>query len=51
MINVEKEHWQNAQYGRRNNVELSGIPDSVEDSELELKIIEVLEKVGLKINI
>ena len=33
VINVEKEHWKNAQYGRHNNVELSGIPDSVEDSE------------------
>ena len=50
VINVEKEHWQNAQYGRCKNVELSGIPDSVEDNELEVKIIEVLERVGLKIN-
>ena len=35
------------QYGRRNNVILSGIPDSVSDDTLEVSVITVLTDIGL----
>ena len=37
------------QYGRRNSVEVSGIPDSVKDKCLEEKIISVFTSVGIDI--
>ena len=32
------------QYGRRNNLEITGIPDDVDDQNLEEKVIEILDK-------
>ena len=37
------------QYGRRNNIEVSGIPDSVKDNCLEEKIISVFTSVGIDV--
>ena len=37
------------QYGRRNNIEVSGIPDSVKDNCLEKKIISVFTSVGIEV--
>ena len=37
------------QYVRRNNIEVSGIPDSVKDNCLEEKIISVFTNVGIDI--
>ena len=37
------------QYGRRNNIEVSGIPDSVKDSCLEEKIISVFTSFGIDV--
>ena len=33
------------QYGRRNNLEMTGIPDDVEDEDLEEKVIKILNKI------
>ena len=38
------------QYSRRQNVELSGIPNSVEDTNLEKIVLEILNKIGVKLN-
>lgn len=38
------------QYGRRNNVEIQGIPESVEPQELEETVIEVLNKIDLNVS-
>lgn len=38
------------QYGRRNNIEISGIPESVEDKKLEETIIEVLSKIDVNVS-
>ena len=38
------------QYGRRNNLELSGIPDSVEDKDLEKTVIKIFEKIDVTVN-
>ena len=37
------------QYGRRNNIEVSGIPDSVKDNCLKQKIISVFTSVGIDV--
>lgn len=38
------------QYGRRNNLEISGIPDSIGHNELEDKVIEILSKVDVNVS-
>ena len=37
------------QYGRINNIEVSGIPDSVGDNDLEGKVISVFANVGIDV--
>ena len=37
----------NNQYGRRNNIVISGIPNEVSDEQLEEKVKEVLSKAGI----
>ena len=37
------------QYGRRNNIEVSGIPDSVEDNCIEEKAISVFTSIGIDV--
>ena len=37
------------QYGRRNNIEVSGIPNSVKDNYLKQKIISVFTSVGINV--
>ena len=38
------------QYGRRNNIEITGIPDTVQNNELENKVIEIFEAIGVETN-
>ena len=37
------------QYGRRNNLEMTGIPDDVEDKDLEKKVIKILDKIEVNV--
>lgn len=37
------------QYGRRNNIEISGIPDSVEQNSLEKKVVSVFSTIGVDV--
>ena len=39
----------NNQYGWRNNLEISGIPNFVEDDNLEEKVIKILGQIGVKV--
>ena len=39
----------NNQYVRRNNIEIAGIPNSVDDNNLEGKVIEILGKIDVKV--
>ena len=36
------------QYGRRNNIEITGIPDTVQDNELESKVTEIFDAIGVE---
>ena len=47
---MEYQCWANAQYLRRECLEVVGIPREVEQKGLESKMLSVLEKVGCKIN-
>ena len=38
------------QYGRRNNIEITGIPESVENEKLEETVVEVLNKIDLNVS-
>ena len=36
------------QYGRRNNIEITGILDTVQDNKLENKVIETFDAIGVE---
>ena len=38
------------QYGRRNNIEITGIPESEENEKLEETVVEVLKKIDLNVS-
>ena len=44
---LEKELYQFQQYNRRESVEISGIPDNIEQNKLETTIINILRRVGV----
>ena len=36
------------QYGRWNNIKITGIPDTVQDNELKNKVIEIFDAIGVE---
>ena len=49
IIQSEKQCWTNAQYSRRECLELVGIPSSIEHDQLEDKIVKIFNKIGCNI--
>ena len=49
MMELESEINEINQYGRRNNLEISGIPEDIRMDKLEEKAIEILGKVNVKV--
>ena len=47
---LECNHNMLKQYGRRNNIEITGIPDTVQDNELENEVIEIFDAIGVEAN-
>ena len=47
---MERQCWSNAQYLRRECLEVVGIPKEVEQKDFEGKVLSVLEKVSCKID-
>ena len=43
IVNLEKQLSKNEQYGRRNNIEISGISNQIRDQDLEENIIKISE--------
>ena len=41
--------WENAQYSRRDTLEVIGIPMSVRDNVLEQKVCDVIQEIGVDI--
>ena len=50
LTSLERQFWANAQYSRRECVEISGIPKSMEDNALESTLCKIFDKVGMEIN-
>ena len=50
VVNMERQCWANAQYSRRECLEVGSIPKEVEQKGLEGKVLPVLEKIGCKID-
>ena len=50
VIDLKRQCWANAQYSRRESLEVVGIPRSVNDNTLKEKVIQVFEKVGCNID-
>ena len=48
IVSLESNHNMLEQYGRRNNIEITGIPDTVQDNELENKVIEIFDVIGVE---
>ena len=38
------------QYGRRNNIEITGIPDNVPDQILEKKVVDILNEISVDVS-
>ena len=47
VVSLEANHNILEQYGRRNNIEIAGIPDSVQDNQLEKKVIEIFDAISI----
>ena len=50
MNNVERQCWANAQYSRRECLEVVGIPSSVKIKDLEGKLSSVFSRIGVAVN-
>ena len=50
IIDIEKQSQALEQYTRRNNLEISGIPNNISDEDLETKCIEILEAVDISVD-
>ena len=48
IVSLEFNHNMLEQYGRRNNIEITGIPDTVQDNELESKVTEIFDAIGVE---
>ena len=49
IIDLEIQNNNVDQYSRRNNVEISGIPQSVSDNQLEEKVVDILKAIDVNI--
>ena len=47
---MESQCWANAQYSKRESLEVVRIPRQVDDNQLETKVFSIFEKVGCKID-
>ena len=50
LIDIERKQNLSAQYGRRNCIELTGIPSSVPDQNLENEVIKIYNQAGFKVH-
>ena len=48
-VTTERQCWENAQYSRRDTLEVVGIPMSVRENDLEQKVCDVLQEISVEI--
>ena len=50
VVKTERQCWENAQYSRRDTMEITGIPNSIGNSVLEETVRRVFKKIGVEID-
>ena len=50
LVDMERHCWANAQYSRRDCIEVVGIPNSINNNELEDKVLTVFQKIGCELS-
>ena len=50
LVDMERQCWANTQYSRRECLEVVGIPDSVQNNELEDKVLPIFKKIGSEVS-
>ena len=50
VLTLESEHISLEQYGRRNNIEITGIPDNVPNQILEEKVVDILNEISVDVS-
>ena len=50
VVQTERQCWANAQYSRRDTIEVFGIPSSIRDQDLEDNVRNVFREIGVNIN-
>ena len=50
LINIDRQCWANAQYSRREYLDIIGIPSEVEPDVSEEKVVNIFEKLGCNIS-
>ena len=50
VVQTEKQCWANAQYSRRDTIEVIGIPSSIRDKDLESKVRNIFGEIGVNVN-
>ena len=49
MLEIDRKNNHLDQYGRRNNMEIHGIPANITDDELEGKVIHIFSCLGIEV--
>ena len=50
VASLERQTWSNSQYSRRECLELSGIPETIENKDLEGTVLGIFEKLGVMVD-
>ena len=50
ILTLESEHNSLEQYGRRNNIKITGIPDIVPDQNLEERVVDILNEISVNVS-
>ena len=50
VVQTERQCWANAQYSRRDTIEVIGIPSSIRDHDLEDKVRNIFGEIGVNVN-
>ena len=50
VISLERQTWSNSQYSRRECLELSGIPETIENKDLEATVLGIFKKLDVMVD-
>ena len=50
LCELERSHYLYLQYGRRNSIEITGIPDNIDTERLEDEVIKVFDAAGVQVD-